>query len=87
MDSNGAIIEISLVKNEDYNNLFDLIFEVEIPPLGITTYFITKTNKEQPLSVPQQTSSIENNYLKVNFDTNTNRMDSIVNKITGNASP
>lgn len=59
----------------------ELVFQVEAPPLGYTTYVISLLKDKSPKAKakPRAPPSIQNKFLKVTFDNNTGLLKSLTN--------
>ena len=80
LDSNGNVIPCSVLPNGDN---FTVSFRVELPPLGINTYFIAMS-APQPSPPASNSHTMENNRIQLLFDPQSNLLASIVDKETGN---
>ncbi|XP_016422265.1 lysosomal alpha-mannosidase-like [Sinocyclocheilus rhinocerous] len=89
-DTNGKAVDSQVVplskstqqvrRNRGYAK-GELVFQVEAPPLGYTTYIISILKDEPPASSPKPTAtrSIQNKFLKVTFDDTTGLLSSLTN--------
>ncbi|XP_052465478.1 lysosomal alpha-mannosidase [Carassius gibelio] len=89
-DANGRAVESQVVplskstqevrRNRGYAK-GELVFQVEAPPLGYTTYIISMLQDEPPASrgKPTAARSIQNKFLKVTFDDTTGLLSSLTN--------
>ncbi|KAI5089006.1 lysosomal alpha-mannosidase isoform X1, partial [Silurus meridionalis] len=66
---------------------FELVFQVQAPPMGFNTYSITLLQKSAAPPPPQPGAppSIQNKYLKVTFDTQTGLLSGLINLETKQA--
>jgi hypothetical protein len=48
LNSDGKIVESQLEPNEDNEELFTILFPVEIPALGFATYFLQVSGRKFP---------------------------------------
>ncbi|XP_067244068.1 lysosomal alpha-mannosidase [Chanodichthys erythropterus] len=89
-DANGKAVDSQVVplskstqevrRNRGYAK-GELVFQVEAPPLGYSTYIISMVQDEPPASSskPTATRSIQNKFLKVTFDDSTGLLSSLTN--------
>ncbi|KTG40307.1 hypothetical protein cypCar_00007611 [Cyprinus carpio] len=89
-DANGRAVDSQVVplskstqevrRNRGYAK-GELVFQVEAPPLGYSTYIISMLRDEPPASSakPTATRSIQNKFLKVTFDETTGLLSSLTN--------
>uniref|UniRef100_A0A672MJA8 Alpha-mannosidase n=1 Tax=Sinocyclocheilus grahami TaxID=75366 RepID=A0A672MJA8_SINGR len=89
-DANGRAVDSQVVplskstqevrRNRGYAK-GELVFQVEAPPLGYSTYIISMLRDEPPASSakPTATRSIQNKFLKVTFDDTTGLLSSLTN--------
>jgi hypothetical protein len=88
LESTGATVASQVLPNEDDPSLYTLVFPVEVPPMGFTTYVVqpsssSKTYYSEPKVNPKDDTTLENQYLKVVFSASTGRLASITNKASG----
>ena len=79
LDSNGNTVPFTILPNEDN---YTVSFAVELPPLGISSYFIA-TGEPQPVVPVSDEHTLENEQILLLFDPQTNLLASIVDKETG----
>eukprot|EP00698_Gefionella_okellyi_P007431 TRINITY_DN1813_c0_g1_i1.p1 TRINITY_DN1813_c0_g1~~TRINITY_DN1813_c0_g1_i1.p1 ORF type:complete len:1001 (-),score=263.05 TRINITY_DN1813_c0_g1_i1:1985-4987(-) len=96
-DASGRVLTSQatpVIANSDFTNqaAFDLVFQITVPPLGLTTFFVqnaseTTSDDSHESSEPQRAAngdySIANAAYTVTFDGNTNLVKSLTNRASG----
>lgn len=88
----SAVSSLDLLPSDIYHseNVSSLsFFAADLPPMGFKTYLIQKVTQSQEfgsfgeISLRQNVSSISNEFFEVSFDQLTNRITSVLIKLSG----
>lgn len=72
-DALGSPVAAQVFHNADDSKLFTLVFSVELPPAGFTTYFVQKSPSARKFTFQSQTelidddTVIENDHVTLTF--------------------
>lgn len=79
LDETGAPIASQILPNEDFENLYTIVFQASVPALGFTTVFLDPTQFRDTNEVSKEIEweagtdfVIENELIRLTFDGNAN---------------